>query len=104
MVHVPYKGGPEALQAMVTGEMCCLFDQVQTVLGQWRAGKVRLLGVTHQAARRCRADVPTIDEAGIPGYESYIWYGLFGPKGLDATIAEKSQPAVTQGARAPGGA
>ena len=52
MVHVPYKGSPEAMQAMVTGEMCCMFAQLQTVLGQWRAGKVRLLGRQHQGARR----------------------------------------------------
>ena len=67
MVHVPYKGSPEAVQAMVTGETCCLFAQVQTVLGQWRAGKVRLLGVSTKSRVGILADVPTIDEAGIAG-------------------------------------
>ena len=52
MVHVPYKGSPESIQAMVTGEVCCSFAQVQTVLGQWRAGKVRLLGVSTKSRRR----------------------------------------------------
>jgi len=89
MVHVPYKGGPEALQAVVTGEVCCIMNQVQTVLGQWRAGKVRLLGVTTKERVGAVKDVPTIEEAGLPGYESYIWFGLFGPKGLDAQIAER---------------
>src|SRR3954462_9148409 len=46
MQHVPYKGGPEALQGVLKGDVCCIFNQVQTVLGQWRAGKVRLLGVS----------------------------------------------------------
>ena len=46
MVHVPYKGGPEALTSVVSGTTCCIFNQVQTVLPQWKAGKVRLLGVT----------------------------------------------------------
>jgi tripartite-type tricarboxylate transporter receptor subunit TctC len=82
MVHVPFKGGPEALQAVVTGEVCCIMNQVQTVLGQWRAGKVRLLGVTTRQRVGAVQEVPTIDEAGLPGYESYIWFGLFGPKGL----------------------
>jgi len=94
MVHVPFKGGPEALQAVVTGEVCCITNQVQTVLGQWRAGKVRLLGVTTKQRVGAVQDVPTIDEAGLPGYESYIWFGLFGPKGLDSTIAEKINLAV----------
>ena len=67
MVHVPYKGSPEAVQAMVTGETCCLFAQVQTVLGQGRAGKVRLLGVSTKSRVGIIPDVPTIDEAALPG-------------------------------------
>jgi tripartite-type tricarboxylate transporter receptor subunit TctC len=94
MVHVPYKGSPEAVQAMVTGETCCLFAQVQTVLGQWRAGKVRLLGVSTKSRVAILADVPTIDEAGIPGFENVTWYGLVGPKGLDPKIAERINAAV----------
>jgi tripartite-type tricarboxylate transporter receptor subunit TctC len=101
MVHVPYKGGPEALQAVVTGEVCCIMNQVQTVLGQWRAGKVRLLGVTTRQRVGAVQDVPTIDEAGLPGYESFIWFGLFGPKGLDAAIAEKINLAVKQALELP---
>ena len=94
MVHVPYKGGPEALQSVVTGEVCCIMNQVQTVLGQMKAGKVRILGVT--TAKRVSAvpDVPTIDEAGVKGYQSFIWFGLFGPKGLDAAIATRINGAV----------
>lgn len=94
MVHVPYKGGPEALQAVVTGEVCCIMNQVQTVLGQYRTGKVRLLGVTTKQRVGAVKDVPTIDEAGVPGYESYIWFGLLGPKGLDPAIAGKINLAV----------
>lgn len=56
-------------------------DQVQTVLGQHRAGKVRLLGVITRQRVATVQDVPTIDEAGVAGYQSYIWFGLFGPKG-----------------------
>jgi tripartite-type tricarboxylate transporter receptor subunit TctC len=94
MVHVPYKGSPEAVQAMLTGETCCLFAQVQTVLGQWRAGKVRLLGVSTTSRVGILADVPTIDEAGIPRFQNVTWYGLVGPKGLDAKIAERINAAV----------
>jgi tripartite-type tricarboxylate transporter receptor subunit TctC len=94
MVHVPYKGGPEALQAVITGEVCCIMNQVQTVLGQYRAGKVRLLGVTTKQRVGAIRDVPSIDEAGLPGYESFIWFGLFGPKGLDAGIVVRLNLAV----------
>jgi tripartite-type tricarboxylate transporter receptor subunit TctC len=101
MVHVPYKGGPEALQAVVTGEVCCIMNQVQTVLGQSRAGKVRLLGVTTKQRVGAVQEVPTIDEAGVPGYESYIWFGLFGPKGLDPAIVERINLAVKKALELP---
>jgi tripartite-type tricarboxylate transporter receptor subunit TctC len=94
MVHVPYKGGPEALQSVITGQTCCIFNQVQTVLTQWRAGKVRLLGVTTKQRVAAIPEIPTIDEAGVPGYESYTWFALFGPKGLDPAITEKINAAV----------
>jgi len=94
MVHVPYKGGPEALTSVVSGTTCCIFNQVQTVIPQWKAGKVRLLGVTTRTRVSAVPDVPTIAEAGLPGFESYTWFGLFGPKGLDADIVNKINAAV----------
>src|SRR5260221_10316673 len=89
MVHVHYKGGSEALTSVVSGTACCIFNQVQTVLPQWKAGRVRLLGVTTRTRVSAIPEVPTIAEAGVPGYESYTWFGLFGPKGLDADIVAK---------------
>ena len=94
MIHVPYKGGPEALQSVVSGETCCIFNQVQTVLGQWRSGRVRLLGVTTPKRVDVVSDVPTIGEAGLKGYESFIWFGLLGPKGLDPQITDRLNAAV----------
>jgi len=98
MVHVPYKGGPEALTSVVSGTTCCIFNQVQTVLPQWKAGRVRLLGVTTRTRVSAVPDVPTIAEAGaevgLRGYESYTWFGLFGPKGLDADIVNRINAAV----------
>lgn len=94
MVHIPYKGGPDAMQAVLKGDVCCIFNQVQTVLQQARAGKVRLLGVTTKKRVAAIPDVPTIDEASVPGYESYTWFAIFGPKGLDRPIAEKMNQAI----------
>ena len=101
MVHVPYKGGPEALTAVVKGDVCCIFNQVQSVLGQWKAGKVRLLGVTTKTRVAAVPDVPTISEAGVPGYESYIWFGLHGPKGLDPQIVNALNAAVKKAVETP---
>ncbi len=101
MVHVPYKGGPEALAAVVKGDVCCIFNQVQSVLGQWKAGKVRLLGVTTKARVAAVPDIPTISEAGVPGYESYIWFGLHGPKGLDPHIVNAINAAVKKAIETP---
>ena len=94
MVHVPYKGGPEALASVVSGQTCCIMNQVQTVMTQWKAGRVRLLGVTTAKRVASVPDIPTISEAGVPGYESYIWFGLFGPRGLDAQIVNRVNAAV----------
>ena len=94
MVHVPYKGGPEAIQGVLTGDVCCIFNQVQTAIPHWKAGKVRLLGVTTRKRVPAIADVPTIDEAGVPGFESYTWFGIFAPKGLPQPIAQKMNAAL----------
>jgi tripartite-type tricarboxylate transporter receptor subunit TctC len=94
MVHIPYKGSPEAIQNMIAKEICCMVAQVQTILGQWKAGKLRLLGVTTKERVGILADIPTISEAGLPGFQSVTWYGLFGPKGLDPAIVEKVNAAV----------
>lgn len=96
MVHVPYKGGPEAMTAVLSGQVCCIMNQVQTVLPQLRAGKVRLLGVTTPKRVATVSDVPTIAESGYPGFNSYIWFGLLGPKGMDPAVVERINAAVRQ--------
>jgi len=71
------------------------------VLGQWRAGKVRLLGVTTKTRVSAVADVPTVAEAGVPGYESYIWFGLHGPKGMDPQVVNALNAAVKRAVETP---
>jgi tripartite-type tricarboxylate transporter receptor subunit TctC len=99
MVHVPYKGGPEAIQGVLKGEACCIMNQVQSVLPHAKAGKVRLLAVT--TAKRVPAvqDVPTIAESGVAGtqgFDSSTWFALFAPKGTDPRIVAKINAAVRQ--------
>jgi tripartite-type tricarboxylate transporter receptor subunit TctC len=97
MVHVPYKGGPEAITSVVRGETCCIMNQVQTVLPHYKAGKVRLLGVTTAAPVAAVKEVPTIASSGVPGtkgFDSSIWFGIFAPKGTDPQIVDKLNAAV----------
>ena len=101
MVHVPYKGGPEALQSVVRGETCCIFNQVQTVLGQYEAGTVRLLGVSTADRVDVVKEVPSISEVAIPGFDSYIWFGIFGPKGMDPDLTLRINQAVSKALQDP---
>jgi tripartite-type tricarboxylate transporter receptor subunit TctC len=97
MTHVPYKGGPEAMTAVLKGETCCIMNQVQTVLSQYKAGKVRLLGVTTAKRVPVVQEVPTIAESGIAGtegFDSSIWFALFAPKGTDARVVAKMNGAI----------
>lgn len=94
VVHVPYKGGPEAIQSLLRGEVCCTFNQVQTIMPHYRSGRVRLLGVSTRTRVPAIAEIPTIAESGLPGFESYTWFGFFAPKGLDAKITRELNAAV----------
>lgn len=97
MVHVPYKGGPEALTSVVRGETCCIMNQVQTALPQYKAGKVRLLGVTTAKPVAAVSEVPTIASSGVAGtqgFDSSIWFGVFAPQGTDAAIVAKLNSAI----------
>jgi tripartite-type tricarboxylate transporter receptor subunit TctC len=97
MIHVPYKGGPEAMTAVLKGETCCIMNQVQTVMTQYKAGKVRLLGVTTAKRVPVVQDVPTIAESGIAGtagFDSSIWFALFAPKGTDPQVVAKLNGAI----------
>ena len=94
MVHVPYKGGPDATNSLIKGETCCSFPLLQAMLPHAKAGRVRLLGVTTPMRVAAVPELPTIAEAGLPGYESYTWFAIFGPKGLPPAIAEKMNAAL----------
>ena len=104
MVHVPYKGGPEAIGSVLRGETCCIMNQVQSVLPHYKAGKVRLLGVTTAKAVEAVKEVPTIASSGIPGTESFnssIWFGVFAPKGTPAPVIRKLSQAIHEAQQLP---
>ena len=97
MTHVPYKGGPEAITAVLKGETCCIMNQVQTVMSHYKADKVRLLGVTTHKRVAALPEIPTIADSGLvgtQGFDSSIWFGLFAPKGTDTRIVSRLNEAL----------
>ncbi|MGE8374559.1 MAG: Bug family tripartite tricarboxylate transporter substrate binding protein [Diaphorobacter nitroreducens] len=99
MVHVPYKGGPEAITSVLRGETCCIMNQVQTVLPHYKSGKVRLLGVTTAKPVAAVKEVPPIGASGLPGtkgFDSSIWFGIFAPKGTDPAVVQKLNTALRE--------
>lgn len=99
MVHVPYRGGPEALTSVLRGETCCIMNQVQTVLPHHKAGKVVLLAVTTAQPVAAIDEVPTIAASGVKGterFDSSIWFGVFAPKGTDPQVVRRLNAAINE--------
>ncbi len=86
MLHVPYKGGGPALTGLLSGEVQALFAPYASAQGHIKSGRIRALAVT--TARRPKAipDIPTLAEAGVPGYDSGVWYALVAPAGTPRAI------------------
>jgi tripartite-type tricarboxylate transporter receptor subunit TctC len=89
MVHVPYKGGAPAMIDLLGGNVDLGFSTVATAIGPIKAGRLRTLGVTSGRRFELLPDVPTIAEAGVPGYESVAWYGLFAPAGTPPDVVRR---------------
>ena len=100
MTHVPYKGGGPAAIALLSGEVSLTFGSIATVLPQMRAGKVRALAVTGSKRAAAAPDLPTIGEAGIPGYELNSWYGVVAPAATLPEIVAKLSAEIVRSLRA----
>jgi len=86
IVHIPYKGSSGARTDVLGGQVQMMFDAVTTMSQHARAGQVRALGTTGRRRSSVLPDVPTIAEAGVPGYETVIWLGIMAPKGTPPAI------------------
>jgi tripartite-type tricarboxylate transporter receptor subunit TctC len=96
VLHVPYKGGGPAIQAMLTGEVAFCFLSYGAQKGQMQAGKLKPLAVTGTRRMADLPDVPTVAESGFPGFEAYSWIGIFAPTGTpDAVIKRLHQDFTT---------
>ena len=84
MVHIPYKGIAQAVTALASGEVEMVISSSAALLPQIQAKRVRILGVTSPKRSPLFPDLPAIAESGVPGYEYYLWWGIFAPAGLPA--------------------
>ena len=96
MVHVPYKGSAPAVSDLIGGQIDIMFDNMPSAIQHVRAGKLRPLAVT--TARRAPElpEVPTIAEAGVPGYEATSWFGMFAPAGTPAPVVARLNGALVK--------
>src|SRR5262245_30776294 len=89
MRHVPYKSRPDAVTGVLSGDVDFIFFTVPSVLPQVEAGKLRALAITNAARSGLVPDVPTVAEAGYPGFEALGWYALFAPRDTPKPVVAK---------------
>jgi tripartite-type tricarboxylate transporter receptor subunit TctC len=101
LTHVPYKGGGPALIALISGEVAMLFSNVSFTLPQIKAGKVRALAVSSTKRSQVMPDLPTVAEAGVPGFELTSWYGVLAPAKTPRAIITSVHDEIVRGLSAP---
>jgi tripartite-type tricarboxylate transporter receptor subunit TctC len=101
IAHVPYRGAAPAYADVMSGQVPVFFDNLASALGQIKGGSVRALAVTGKQRSPLLPDVPTVAESGVPGYEYYVWFGLWAPKNTPQPIIEKLHAEVTKALASP---
>jgi len=89
LTHVPYKGAPQGVLAVMSGEVTMGFFNTPTVIGQIKEGKVKALGVTSLTRSPLLPNVPTLDEQGVKGYEMNTWFGFVAPAGTPPDVVAR---------------
>src|SRR5688572_28653297 len=101
IVHVPYKGSPQAISDLIGGQMQLMFDNLTSISPHVESGKVRGLGVSNHVRSPIFPEIPTIAEAGVPGYETTAWGGLVVPVGTPPSIVQKLNAEVNRALQSP---
>ena len=96
IVHIPYKGSAGARTDVLGGQLEMMFDAIPTMAEHVKAGKVKALATTGKERSATLPDVPTMSEAGVPGYEATLWLGLMAPKGTPAAVIERLHAALSK--------
>jgi tripartite-type tricarboxylate transporter receptor subunit TctC len=89
--HVPYKGAAPAIQDVLAGHVKAMFDNMSSAIPNIKAGKLRALGVASLKRYPSLPDIPTIDEQGVPGYQTTIWLGFFAPAKTPQAVLQRLQ-------------
>jgi tripartite-type tricarboxylate transporter receptor subunit TctC len=101
VVHVPYRNSGEARTGVISGQVQMMIDAVPTMAPNVSAGQVRALATTGKTRSGVLPDVPTADEAGVPGYEATIWLGLMAPAGTPKPVIDKLNAALNEVVKRP---
>jgi tripartite-type tricarboxylate transporter receptor subunit TctC len=101
IVHVPYKGSSGARTDILGGQVQMMFDAITTMAPNVRAGKLKALGTSGRQRSGVLPDVPTISEAGVPGYDAVIWLGIMAPSGTPKAIVERLNAEITRAVNSP---
>ena len=101
IVHIPYKGSAPAVTDLLGGQVNLMFDNIPSALPHIKAGKLRALATTGARRDPTLPDLPTVAEAGVPGYESGVWFGLAVPAGTPKDIVAKISAEAVKGTRSP---
>src|SRR5215204_4852267 len=91
---IPYRGGAPALQDLIAGQIDMMFDQAANSIPQIQAGKIKAFAVTAKERLKAMPDIPTVDEAGLPGLYIAVWHGLWAPKGTPEDVVAKLSAAA----------
>jgi tripartite-type tricarboxylate transporter receptor subunit TctC len=99
--HVPYKGGAAAIADLISGQVQLMMESLNSATPHARAGRIKALGVTGPKRAAVLPDVPTIAEAGVPGYEATTWNGLVAPAGMPKAIVARLNAEINDALRTP---
>ena len=93
---VPYRGGAPAMQALVSGEIAMYVTQVSSAVGFTRANRIRAYAVTAPNRQEAAPEIPTVDEAGLPGLHTAVWHGIWAPKATPRDVVMKLNAAIVE--------
>jgi tripartite-type tricarboxylate transporter receptor subunit TctC len=101
ITHVPYKGSAPAVTDMLGGQIQLMFDNTPNVLPHVKAGKLKALAVSSKKRSSLVPEVPTVDEAGVPGYDVTVWFGILAPAGVPKEIVQRLNTEMVKIMRSP---
>ena len=101
IIHIPYKGGNQLVMDVLAGQILLMMNNITTALPHIKAGKLRALGVTTLKRSPAMPELPAIDEAGLPGFENSVWYGVLAPAGTPVPIINRLNSIVVKALNMP---